>query len=319
MSDAKIVCLKVNNMIKNLTRNLTLLALLAAFLALAITFQAHAQVGLSLTKLSIDFWPEYDSPEMLVMYNFSLAGANLPAEIKLRIPKDAEINAVAVCQPSGDCFNTEYTQSNQGPWKVVALQATLSDVRVEYYDPGLTKSGAKRTYIFDWPGDYAVQALKVVVQQPTEAKNFRLTPGSFVPGSNGNGLNDYVMDYGPVQQGETFSINLSYTKDTDALTVENSRVEAAQPLNSAQTGRASLPAALPIMLGILGMAFILGGGYWYWRTGKGVPKISRPVRHRKTSGAAASAAAGPVYCHQCGKRAGENDVYCRTCGVALRR
>lgn len=50
----------------------------------------RAQQGVTFESVQIDLWPEYDRPDMLVVYRFVLAAdAQLPTELSLRIPAAA--------------------------------------------------------------------------------------------------------------------------------------------------------------------------------------------------------------------------------------
>jgi hypothetical protein len=79
---------------------------------------------------------------------------------------------------------------------------------------------------------------------------------------------------------------------------------------------------LPWILGFLGIALIAGGGWWYWRSGLSKERspagAARPRRKPSTSREPAASPEGYVYCHECGKRAGPGDRFCRACGARLR-
>lgn len=296
--------------------------LLLLLLILALPLPALAQADLSLAALSVELWPEFDRPTVLVMYQMSLApGVSLPAQVRVRIPVNAGApNAVAVCQAAGNCFNTQYEQRSEGAWSVLTIQATLPDIRVEYYDPGLSKDGPTRRYTYTWPGDYAVEAMKVSVQQPTSAQNLHLKPAMFNLSTGENGLSYYDLEAGALAAGQTFSIDLDYQKSDDKLTYNNLPVAPSNPLNSPESGRSSLTSLLPVGLGLLGLLLMVGGGLWYWRSGRQpVPAQKGRRRHRPTAQTeTVEAAENVVYCHQCGRRAAPGDRFCRDCGATLR-
>jgi hypothetical protein len=303
-------------MLKKLT---TLILLLACLIPTG----SRAQNQTSFASLAVDLWPEFDKPSMLVLYQFTLSPqTKLPAEIRLRIPASAGVpNAVATCQPDGGCFNTNYQQEPAEDWSVLVFQATLPDLRVEYYDPQLTKDGTKRNFEYTWPGDYAVENFNIRVQQPVGAKDMLVKPGTFSAAVADDGFTYYSLDAGSVPAGQTVEVVISYDKTTDELSSSSMRVEPSEPLSSATIGRNSLTSALPIVLGALGLALIIGGGVWYWKSGRQKPQPSRSHRNRRKASPATGAsvnAEGNVYCHQCGKRAAPGDRFCRTCGTQLR-
>jgi hypothetical protein len=261
---------------------------------------------------------------MLVMYAITLSPqVKLPAEIRMSIPASAGApNAVANCQPDGNCFNTPYDQQSAGDWSVLTFQATLPDFRVEYYDPIPTTDDLTRSYEYIWPGDYEVENLLIRVQQPAGAENMQVKPGTFSTGTADDGFTYYTLDAGSVPAGQTVEVVISYNKTTDELSNSSMRVEPSEPLGGETAGRTSLTTStLAIVLGLAGLGLIIGGGVWYWRSGRQSSQPTRTRRtRRKSSGARVANGATEVniYCHQCGKRAAPGDRFCRTCGTQLR-
>ena len=77
-------------------------------------------------------------------------------------------------------------------------------------------------------------------------------------------------------------------------------------------------AALPWVLGVMGVLLIVGGGAWYYFSGR-ENRQERPRRKRRVAELAeAEDVEGHVYCSNCGKRASSGDRFCRTCGTKLR-
>jgi hypothetical protein len=303
-----------------------LLIFLTLLLVCLIPISSSAQTQPAFASLMLDLWPEFDKPTMLVMYQLTLSPqVKLPAEIRMRIPASAGVpNAVANCQPDGGCFNSPYQQSRSGEWSELTFQATTPDLRVEYYDPALTIEGDKRHYEYQWPGDYAVENFNMRVQQPTGAENMFVKPGTFTATENNDGFTYHSLDVGQVPAGQTVDVTVEYDKSSDALSNSNMPVQPSEPLGAKTAGRTSLTSAspiLPIVLGLVGLGLIVGGGLWYWQSGRQTPQAARSHRNRRARGTAPTASAAPesnVYCHQCGKRASPGDRFCRTCGSQLR-
>jgi hypothetical protein len=306
------------------SRAFTLLFALAVLLAVVVP--AHAQPGaLTLSSLEVDLWPEYDQPSVLVIYRIVLPpGVSLPVDLSLRIPAAAgEPSAVAVRQVStagtNDLFTIPYQRQVDGEWGLISLTATAPELQIEYYDPGLTKDGATRSFAYNWPGDYAVDALSIQVQQPVGATDMQISPASGAGAAGGDGLVYYNKAVGSLPAGETFTISFTYQKESDDLSAANQQVEPSAPLESPAASQLNWRSILPWVLGVAGVSLIVGGGWWYWQSGRGKER-EEPRRRRRAAGTAeAPAASGAqVYCHQCGTRAGPGDRFCRTCGARLR-
>jgi hypothetical protein len=286
---------------------------------------ALAQSPLKFSTAEIDLWPEYDRPSVLVIYRLTLApGTSLPADLTLRIPAaSGDPNAVAVKQTDGTLVTVAYDRQVSGEWGLIKFTATAPEVQFEYYDLGLTKDKTARHYQFRWPADYATDMLAVQVQQPFDATDISISPnlGGQTPGQDG--LIYYSAQMGAIPAGQVFSVTIDYQKPTDKLSAENLKVQPGGSIATASTSPWSrLMPYLPWILGVLGVVLIAGGGWWYWRSGfskEHHPEGSGRPRHRPAATREPAASAeGYIYCHECGKRAGPGDRFCRACGAKLR-
>jgi len=168
-----------------------------------------------------------------------------------------------------------------------------------------------------WPGDYTVDDLSIVVQQPINASNMRLTP-SLGDGqvSGQDGLTYFHQEVGKVNGGDSFRIQISYTKPDDVLSANQLPVSPAQPLDQPGTRQVTPTDVLGInrnaliwVAMIVGAALLIGAVIWLLRSGRTNQKKDKRHETRREV----------VYCTECGKRAQGDDVYCRTCGTRLRR
>jgi hypothetical protein len=280
---------------------------------------------MGLSSVEVDLWPEFDRPAMLVIYRFTLSPlATLPAEMRLRIPDSAGApNAVAAGTPDGSLINIPYDlEEAGGGWSWLVFQATTSELQVEYYDPGLVKDGSARHFEYTWPGDFAVDAFAVEVQQPVGASEMRIKPGMFSANEGRDGLMYYTLDVGSLTADQPVEITVDYQKADERLSSSGQPLESSGPLDDTALGRKSMTEVLPWLLGLLGMLLIVGGGLWYWRSGHQEPQTKRRRGSRRkptAQGELGGVLEGEhVYCHQCGKRAASGDRFCRTCGTQLR-
>lgn len=303
-----------------------IIALSLMILACLWGFRVQAQGAVTLASAEVDLWPEYDRPNVLVIYHLTLSSQiSPPVELSVRIPARAgDPHAVAVRQPDGALFSVVYEREVQGDWALITFTATSPDVQLEYYDPNLIQQDSARHYEFQWPGDYAVGSLVISVQQPLGASDMRISPGMGSGQTRQDGLVYYSAEVGASQAGEDFSVTIDYQKTSDELSASSLTVEPSAPITDSTAGRMSIMQALPWALGILGLVLILGGGIWYWQSGRQTPSQESNHRRRKTSSSVSTISTKEqadgdfVYCHQCGKRAGPNDRFCRVCGARLR-
>ncbi|GAP13905.1 protein containg zinc-ribbon domain [Longilinea arvoryzae] len=298
-------------------RRWSIVLLVILFLALPGAAQGQSDVGFD--QLNVLLWPEYDRPDMLVIYKITLSSATkLPAQIDLRIPLAAgSPYNVAIEEVDGQLYSLNYTTSQDGDWLIVSFTAPTSKLQIEYYDPELTKTDSRRDYEFHWPGDVAIDNLTVEMQQPLTAENFQVAPnmGSWATGTDG--LRYYTEDVGSVPEGTPVTLKLSYTKSDDLLSVpDQAPLQSSQPIGPS-TSLLRMEGMLPYILGGLGVALFIGGGAWFWVISR--KRATEPARQRHNASKWLPDEVQEVYCHQCGKRASKEDIFCRACGTRLRR
>ncbi|MGB7875422.1 MAG: zinc ribbon domain-containing protein [Anaerolineales bacterium] len=295
------------------TRKWLLLALLFAFLAFP--FSAGAQGGITLETLTVQLWPEFDQPAMLVIYDFTLPeGTSLPVDVSLRIPTDATLIAVAYAPSGGNLLNLPYQDPyEEDGWQVFTMTADMLAIyHIEYYAP-LARTDAQREFLYLWPGDYAVETFNVSVRPPLDTTEITTDPQMGNATTEGSALSLLEWGTSDVEAGEELPIRIAYTKSSDRLGVSDQPLETGNVDENTQ-GRVSLSNYLPYILGGLGALLILVGGLYFWQTSKG--KSLPRKRHRSVNEETSD---GDVYCHQCGKRAQGGDRFCRTCGTRLRK
>jgi hypothetical protein len=281
--------------------------------------QALAQSAISIQDLQIDVWPEYDQPGVLVIYRITLAPTvKLPTEMTMRVPVSSGGPSAVAEQTANGLFNLEISETGRdNQWVTIHFTTTLPQLQLEYYDTALKADGAQHTFTYRWPGDYPVASLLVKVQQPRTASQLSLEPNMGTSSTGQDGLTYFDVPLGKVDAGQSFQLQVRYQKSDSELTQNAAftQVTPVPPANSSATSRA-FPQLLPWLLGLLGVVLIGGGVYWYLRSAR-PPSSPARTRHR---GEMVEPASGEVlFCHQCGKKAGSADIFCRVCGAKLRR
>jgi hypothetical protein len=293
-------------------------------LVMFLPFGVHAQDPLSLSSMLIEIWPEYDKPGVLVIYQMELSPTTtFPASVSLRIPTAAgDPNAVAVRQVDGTLINIDKTRQVVGEWAIITFTTTAPEVQLEYYDPGLNKTGNARHFQYLWPGDYAITQLTMQVQQPLGATDMRISPSLGAGTIGSDTLTYFTQDIGAITAGQTIQITVDYQKSSDVLSAENLPVQPSAPIPQSASTDLNLSSKLPWILGIVGAGLIIGGIVWYWQTGRQRP-VPQIHRRRSRAGSVESdinttSTELEKYCSQCGKRALPGDQFCRSCGTPIR-
>lgn len=282
---------------------------------------AHAQASLSLETAGVSIWPEYDRPSALIITELLLSSDTaLPAQVTLRVPATVEkVQAVAV----GSSFSTvtdqgiQYSLEPGDPWSEIKITAPQRAIHVEYYDSAITKDDSKRTYTYVWPGDYTVGDFSFELRAPLQSSNVASQPPLNKDMVDGDGFQYWTAQPGSLAAGQQYEVTFNYDRTTD-LPSTASLVSATQQTDAVTSASSTTFTyeKLPYVLGLLGLALLIGGGWWFWRSGHDGSKTAAPRRRHDGRGAADE---DEIYCHNCGRRAEATDRFCRACGTRLRQ
>lgn len=277
--------------------------LVVLLLILLFPILVRAQNEIRLETFSVDFLPEYDDPDMLIIEKFRLpAESALPVSVTFRLPALARVNAVAY-EKNGELFYVPSTRlSIEDGLQVATFQVEYPlEYRLEYYIP-LKRNGLSRKFTYRWASDYTAEHISIKLNLPPDATNV-----STEPALTGN-AHVLTGDFPTLQAGEAFTLTIEYQRPTNAVQTYQQPVQPAQPLNSSPGWTERMTTLWPWILGLAGVALIVGGGWYYWSAGRG--RKTEPRKRHAVSGAI-------IHCHQCGQRARPGDRFCRICGTRL--
>lgn len=278
---------------------------------------ASAQADVKLTSMSVQLWPEYDQPSMLVITDFELpAGTKFPTDVTFRIPNDANLVAVAAYAADGTLLNAVFNGPNpDGEWQAFTVTLDTAAARFEYYQP-ITFNGEQRIFSYLWDGSYAVDAFNIRVMEPADTSSLTSTP-KLESIEEKDGLKYFLGKSVKLASGEQYTLNLEYQKTSDVLIATTQGVQPAAPVDENTTGRVSLNNYLPYIIGGLGVVMIAGGLVYYWQSGR--KGGARKPRRRQRTPVESEEGDSDIYCAQCGTRAHGGDRFCRTCGSRIRQ
>ncbi len=274
---------------------------------------AQAQNAVTLDSLNVRLWAEYDQPSMLVIYDFEpTADTTLPASVKIRIPKDANITAVAYLEGS-ELKNMEFAgpvEDGNGQ-AITFFVKTLTTYHLEYYQP-IKRDRINRSFTYQWTGDYPVNNFRVEIQLPDDSTAVKATPMlPFVPNQ------PFLSGSASVSKlaaGKSYQVDLSYARISESSVVpaSTSQVAASESITQNTAGRVTLDN-LPYILGGVGVLLIVLAFYYFWRSNS--IQLSRPRKRQQQSARDENTL---IYCQECGARSSADDRFCRVCGSKLR-
>lgn len=295
----------------------------------------------TIAELTVELWPEYDRPEVLVIQRITLSDStSLPATLTLNFPPYVDaLHAIAV-ERNGGLFSVE-ENSIVTTSTAKSLQVTLSvdspKLQLEYYDPQLlTKQGEQRQIEYTYTADYPVTAARFQVQQPLQASALSLTPAETASFTDQNGVTYKVLDAAGLAAGDSVQISATYTRSTDQPSAEllaSQTPVGGQPADiQVITNEGPVSRDTPwgyLLIGVGVLLLLATGGYWWWTNrpqAAAPPRLPspRPVRPKTRPASRAIPRSQPAgeasggYCHQCGTALRSDSKFCHVCGAPRR-
>jgi hypothetical protein len=261
-----------------------------------------------LASMQIEIWPEFDRPAALVILRGALAAdAKLPADVRLRIaassggPSAMAYSAAA----GGNLLNLQYERKDAGDFITLSFKVPERFFHVEFYDP-LPTGKSERSYTYVWPGDFAVDRLSVVVQEPAAASNFSVQPNLDATASGQDGLRYRSGELGVHQAGKRLPIKVSYAKPDARTSTDILGQKAPEPAPTpAPVAGSSDEVTKGVLVFILALSLLIGIGtalIWW--------------RGRANTSTAQARGAGA--CTKCGTPRDADDRFCSNCGARLK-
>jgi hypothetical protein len=288
---------------------------------------AFGQSASTIEQLEIAFWPEYDRSVVLVIYRILLAeDAVLPTQISLPIPADVgEPHATAWQDATGELIVAQYERLVMGNWATITLETESRFAVIEFYQ-AIDFNAAQRNVSFSWPGGYSAGVLTYEILEPVDASNFVINPPEDSSAPGAFGLNQFRADLGTLLPTSEFTIEFSYQKSSDTLSVDAVSTPIPIPTTSPVMptgGTPDIAELIPWIVGGVGGLLLLVAAVLFIRYRGEQTRVKpsgKPKRRRRPADdKSREVEASPVFCHNCGAKASASDFYCRRCGTQLRR
>ena len=308
------------------SRIILMLGLLSLILALGgLVPGVVAQDSLELESLSIALWPEFDQPEMLVIYQGSLAPETaLPAAVEIRIPaRVGRPTAMAFLSAAGERLNQQYTTRVEGEFVIVSFELTATGFQLEYYDDLPVQDDLVREYDFAYTADYAIADLSVEFQLPRTGEGLTVEPQEGVAQAGTDGLLYHRLQREAVEAAETMAWTFRYEKRDDELTNPPSSQAGAVPTQVAApagtTGDDGNSTVLIFVVAFVALIAVGAAAFWLGRNTRlpagepaaGAGRSGRgPLSQRQ--------ALDVAFCYKCGAELRPDADFCHKCGAPVR-
>lgn len=218
--------------------------------------------GLEIGRMKVSIWPEYDEPQLLVIYEGRFKDpSRFPTKARFIVPKGAEISDACSPSPQGGHFCQLFDVENKGNVDEVSLRLPYNNFFLSfYYNP--LKGGEVRDFVYPIRSNYPVDVMEVNIQEPLRSTGFRVDPKPMrVSTEKGFRFFHYSLGISEEDKDSAVKFSISYAKKGNKPSVNIKYSDyGLMDKKLAGVGTHKIILALPIMkalfvLGILTFTF----------------------------------------------------------------
>ncbi|MBI5179816.1 MAG: hypothetical protein HZA05_00240 [Nitrospirae bacterium] len=164
---------------------------------------------LKIGRMKVSVWPEYDTPDVLVVYEGRFADKDaFPAQITFIFPKGViKLTDACSLSPKGQHFCQLYDIEKKGNYNQAVMSLPYGDFFIDFqYSP--FKGGKDKSFEYVIQSKYDIMNLDVNIQQPLRSSNFYIVPASSKQTKDSDfNQYHYSMKDIPANQDVRFKIN----------------------------------------------------------------------------------------------------------------
>lgn len=180
---------------------------------------------LSIGRMRVALWPEYDDAAVLVIYDGRFKDENsFPSETTFILPKDSVISDACSLSPKGQHFCQLYKQKTVGDADEVRLKLPYPNFYLSFHvnfpspqspltkgDKGVVVQEGQKIFNYLINANHNIDKLEVDIQRPLRAEGFKITPQSSVI-SEKKGFEHYGYVFDNVRAGKALDFTIEYVK-----------------------------------------------------------------------------------------------------------
>ncbi len=180
-----------------------------------------APADLSIGRMRVAIWPEYDDRSVLVIYDGKFeTGSRFPVRTSFLIPEGAVINDACSVSFEGQHFCQLYKSTNKGEFDEVRLVLPYPNFYLSFHTLPIDVETERRAFDYGIKTNHPVSSMEVDVQQPLRTTSFNISPPSnALSGRKRDGLsivkgfNHYAYEFTDISAGDQSIFGIEYVKD----------------------------------------------------------------------------------------------------------
>ncbi|MBI5286051.1 MAG: cytochrome c-type biogenesis protein CcmH [Deltaproteobacteria bacterium] len=235
------------------------------FLSLALVEASDLTIG----RMRVAIWPEYDDPGVLVIYDGRFKDdLAFPAETSFLIPKGAVISDACSLSPKGQHFCQLYKVIDYADVSEVRLKLPFPNFYLSFHIEPFEARKEEKQFRYIIKVNHPIDRLEVNIQRPLRSEGFKVTPEA-IEKAEAKGFELYNYAFDNVPKGKVLGFKVEYVKKDTLSSVDIKYSPMAGPKVWGSPYETQKKVST-ILYSVAGMgALLLIGLLWFLLRGRG--------------------------------------------------
>ncbi|MEO5362318.1 MAG: hypothetical protein H7838_01650 [Magnetococcus sp. DMHC-8] len=229
-----------------------------------------AAEALTIGRMRVAVWPEYDDPGILVVYDGRFAdGQSFPTRTRFVLPKGLVISDACSLSPEGQHFCQLFKVEPKEQWDEVELWLPFANFYLSFHLPAVSRREGQVSLDYILRTSHPIEQLELDFQQPLRATAFTIEPsGDRETVRNGFTHTHYLLKN--VARGEERLFQVRYQKadPNPSVDIKFSAMTGDKVFGSPYDTQRRMGWFVYGLFGS-GLLVLLGCLFWWWRGRKG--------------------------------------------------
>jgi len=229
---------------------------------------------LSIGRMRVAIWPEYDDPNVLVIYDGRFdEGLRFPIKTSFLVPKGSIISDACSLSHEGQHFCQLYKTFDKGAYDEVQLLLPYPNFYLSFHAPAFSETGRHRKFAYPIKANHPIKLMEVDIQQPLRSDAFNITPTGSTSTSHATpvttkakGFNHFSYKLENIDKGAVNIFTIDYIKDDQkpSVDIKYSSMSGPKVWGSQYKTQEKVKTFVYILAGtgIFAILAIIGGLIW---------------------------------------------------------
>ncbi|MEE8321864.1 MAG: hypothetical protein V3R68_08495, partial [Gammaproteobacteria bacterium] len=136
-----------------------------------------ATQDLTIGRMRVSIWPEYDDPSLLAIYDGRFEDvSSYPIKTSFLVPKGSVISDACSLSHEGQHFCQLYKTTNKGEYDEISLILPYPNFYLSFHTPRFDTQNEKRDFNYRIKANHPIKTMEIDIQQPLRSTEFKISP-----------------------------------------------------------------------------------------------------------------------------------------------